>query len=97
VREAVELTRRRLVEHYVASSRAPRCNDRLPALDGLLDLADIVAHTVGPGTRGERLVPPLDPAAWNLLEVPVSALASIVEQTRRQLDGACALVRGAAA
>ena len=85
------------LEDAVAFHHRPAADRRSPIESATIHLADIVAHTVGAGTSGERLVPPLDPAAWSLLELPVSALASIVEQTRRQLDGACALVRDAAA
>jgi len=85
------------LEDAVAFHHRPAADRRSPVESATIHLADIVAHTVGAGTSGERLVPPLDPAAWNLLELPVSALASIVEQTRRQLDGACALVRDTAA
>lgn len=51
-------------------------------------LADIVAHALEAGSSGERRVPPLDEEAWDRLSLPVSALASIVEQTRRNLEGA---------
>jgi HD-like signal output (HDOD) protein len=85
------------LEDAVAFHHRPSADRRSPIESATIHLADIVAHTVGAGTSGERLVPPLDPAAWSLLELPVSALSSIVEQTRRQLDGACALVRDAAA
>jgi HD-like signal output (HDOD) protein len=85
------------LEDAVAFHHRPTADRRSPVESATIHLADIVAHTIGAGTSGERLVPPLDPAAWSLLELPVSALASIVEQTRRQLDGAGALVRDAAA
>src|SRR5262245_28788374 len=57
-----------------------------------IHLADIVAHALEAGSSGERRVPPLDPEAWNRLGLPVSALASIIEQAERELNGARALV-----
>jgi HD-like signal output (HDOD) protein len=80
----------------VACHHRPESDTRASRESATVHVADIVAHALEVGTSGERLVPPLEPAAWEQLDLPASALASVVDQTERQLGAAMALVGAAA-
>lgn len=54
----------------------------------IIHIADIIAHSLELGSSGEKLVPPLDPKAWDLLQLPTSLLSSIVSQMNRQFPDA---------
>jgi HD-like signal output (HDOD) protein len=84
------------LEDAVACHHRPAEDPRSPRASATVHVADIVAHALEAGSSGERLVPPLDSVAWERLGLPVSALASILDQTELQLQGALALVSASA-
>ena len=96
-----ELLRRWQVPGGLADAVAYHHRPELDPDDGsasaTIHLADIVAHVLEAGSSGERRVPPLDEEAWRRLGLPVSALAPVVEQTRRNLEGARSLAAPGAA
>ncbi|MBI4805916.1 MAG: HDOD domain-containing protein [Desulfovibrio sp.] len=52
----------------------------------LIHLADILALSIGLGQSGSPLAPPLQPAVWDHLNIPKSALGAAAAQAQRQLD-----------
>ena len=55
-----------------------------PVPAAIVHLADIIVNSLGIGSSGERYVPPLDSAAWEELELPVSSLEKIIGQATHQ-------------
>ena len=53
----------------------------------IVHLADIIVNSLGIGSSGERYVPPLDHAAWESLELPVSGLEKVIGQATHQFNG----------
>lgn len=58
----------------------------------MIHLADIICHALELGSSGELFVPPLDPIAWERLDIPASALAMIVKQVESQLEETYAIL-----
>ncbi|MCP4630406.1 MAG: HDOD domain-containing protein [bacterium] len=50
----------------------------------IVHLADIIVNSLGTGSSGERYVPPLDNAAWEGLELPVSSFEKVIGQATHQ-------------
>ncbi len=64
------------VEYHHAPDLAPQ-----HALEAtVLHTADIIVNAMQYGSRGEFIVAPLSEQAWNRLQLPVEALAQVVEQ-----------------
>ena len=63
--------------HYPSQAQQP-----VPA--AIVHLADIIVNSLGIGSSGERYVPPLDSAAWEELELPVSSFEKIIGQATHQ-------------
>lgn len=68
----------------VAHHHRPSQSVAYPREAAVLHLADIVANAFGFGSSGEHLVPPLDDAAWNLLQIPAVQMDSILRQVEQQ-------------
>lgn len=66
----------------------PDLDTTAPLESATIHLADILAHALEAGSSGDRRVPALDSEAWDRLDLPVRALAAIVEQTELQLRAA---------
>ncbi|MCH8157018.1 MAG: HDOD domain-containing protein [Nitrospinae bacterium] len=64
----------------------PREAPNYPLDAAIIHLADLIVHAMELGHSGERFVPPLDPQAWDKIELPSSLMASIVEQLDRQYE-----------
>ncbi len=73
------------ISEPVACHHTPARAHIFPLETAVIHLADIICLSMGLGCSGERLVPPLNPAAWNRLDIPASALAVIVKQVEPQL------------
>ena len=72
------------LENTVAFHHQPAdAPDPVPA--AMVHLADILVNALGLGTSGERLVPPLDPRAWDCLDLPAGSLEAVVAQSVNQL------------
>ncbi len=60
----------------------------------LVHVADVAAIAQGFGYNGSPLVPPLNPAAWEALGLPVSVLAVALSQARRQVGDIVSMLLG---
>jgi HD-like signal output (HDOD) protein len=59
-----------------------RAKQPMPAT--VVHLADIIVNGLGIGSSGEKFVPPLDNAAWESLELPISKFEKIIGQATHQ-------------
>jgi HD-like signal output (HDOD) protein len=50
----------------------------------IVHLADIMVISLGIGSSGEKFVPPLDSAAWENLEFPISSFEKVIGQATQQ-------------
>ncbi len=75
-------------EEIVAFHHKPNLATRFPVEAAIVHLADILAHSMGLGSSGERYVPPLNQEAWERLALPVSVLVPTFEQIDRQFEDA---------
>ncbi|MCX4190697.1 HDOD domain-containing protein [Methylophaga sp. OBS3] len=74
--------------HHVPSS-APQ-----PAIDvNIVHIADVLVSSVPFGHNGDQHVPPLDPQAWQSLNLETSAIESLLANVSDQLDTLAALMR----
>ena len=76
----------------VACHHTPAKAQMFPLEAAVIHLADIICLAMALGSSGERLIPPLNPLAWNRLNIPPSALASIVKQAEPQLEETFAIL-----
>ena len=76
------------LEEVVMFHHNPTASTRFPVETAIIHLADIVAHSMGLGSSGEQLVPPLDEQAWGLLGFQPSVLSTIEDQVDRQYQDA---------
>jgi HD-like signal output (HDOD) protein len=76
----------------VACHHTPSKAHMFPLEAAVIHLADIICLAMELGCSGERLVPPISPAAWNLLDIPANVLSTIVKQVEPQLAGAFAIL-----
>lgn len=76
------------LEEIVMHHHNPSSAMRFPVETAIVHVADIIVHSMRLGTSGESYVPPLDPAAWDKLNLHPSALASVEEQVDRQYQDA---------
>lgn len=59
---------------------------KYPVETATLHLADVMCHTMGYSPADDWQVPPLDAAAWDLLDIPVKQLDTIIRQSEVQLE-----------
>lgn len=59
----------------------------------IVHLADIIANSLGLGSSGERYIPPLDNAAWENLELPVSCFEKVIGQATHQFKSLEAILQ----
>lgn len=76
----------------VACHHSPNGAEQFPLEAAIIHLADIICHAMEFGFSGERLVPPLAPAAWERLGLPPSMLATIIRQAEPQLEETFAIL-----
>jgi HD-like signal output (HDOD) protein len=79
-------------EEVVGFHHKPNLATRFPVETAIVHVADIVAHSMGLGSSGERFVPALDPEAWERLALPISTLAPTFEQVDRQFGDAVKII-----
>lgn len=70
----------------VTCHHSPNGAEQFPLEAAIIHLADIICQAMEFGFSGERFVPPLAPAAWERLGLPVSMLATIIRQAEPQLE-----------
>ncbi len=76
------------LEEIVMYHHNPMSATRFPMETAIVHVSDIIVHSMQLGTSGERYIPPLDPAAWEKLNLHPSVLASVEEQVDRQYQDA---------
>jgi putative nucleotidyltransferase with HDIG domain len=73
------------LENIVKYHHTPQKSQN-PLEPAIVHLADIMTNALGMGSSGERLVPPLDPDAWELIDLSTNILALIINQMDRQVE-----------
>jgi HD-like signal output (HDOD) protein len=72
------------LEESVAYHHRPTRARRYPVEAALVHVADVIAQALELGSSGDRYVPPVEPEAWAVLELPVSVVGTVVEEVERQ-------------
>jgi HD-like signal output (HDOD) protein len=78
----------------VARHHTPSKAEHYPIGAALIHLADIICQAFEFGSSGDRLVPPLEPTAWEHLAIPAGALPLIMKQIEPQLEETFAIFGG---
>jgi HD-like signal output (HDOD) protein len=74
-----------IIENTVCFHHEPGdAPDPVPA--AIVHVADLLVNALGIGTSGERLVPPLDARAWEVLGLSPSCFEVVIHQTIHQLN-----------
>ena len=68
-----------LYHHNPSEAQQP-----IPA--AIVHLSDIIVNSIGIGSSGEKFVPPLDTAAWENLDLPLSGFESVIGQATHQFN-----------
>jgi HD-like signal output (HDOD) protein len=76
------------LEETVMYHHNPTAATRFPIETAIIHVADVIVHAMDLGSSGERFVPPLEPEAWDRLNLTPSILASVEEQIDRQYQDA---------
>lgn len=79
--------------HHRPSPRNGACHTG----GAIVHVANVIAHAIETGARGEFCVPPLDPRAWDHLRLPVTVLPWILRQLDSQCEDAIGMILGQAA
>ncbi|HIJ86193.1 MAG TPA: HDOD domain-containing protein [Desulfuromonadales bacterium] len=80
------------ISEPVACHHAPAEALRYPLEAATIHLADLICHTMGYSMADSAHIPPLDPRAWDLLEIPVNQLGTIIKQSEIQIEETCAII-----
>jgi HD-like signal output (HDOD) protein len=83
-----------IISEPVACHHAPGRAELYPVESSLMHVADVIGHAMQVGFGGEPFVPPLDTRSWERMDIPVSLLATIIEQGDAQLTEAMAILSG---
>ena len=73
------------LENIVEYHHTPQKSQN-PLEPAIVHLADIMTNALGMGSSGERFVPPLDPDAWELIDLSTNILALTINQMDRQVE-----------
>ena len=72
-----------ILENNVLYHHSPsKAQQPIPAT--IVHLADIIVNSLGIGSSGEKFVPPLDTAAWENLDLPLSSFDMLIGQATHQ-------------
>ncbi|MFZ4857002.1 MAG: HDOD domain-containing protein [Desulfuromonadaceae bacterium] len=80
------------ISEPVAYHHAPAEALRYPMEAATIHLADILCHTMDYNLTGNSHIPPLDNSAWDLLDIPVNQLDTIIKQSEAQIKETCAIL-----
>lgn len=72
------------LEEAVGFHHSPMSAKRFPAEAAVIHAADIIANAMQLGSSGETRVPPLNEQSWQHIDLPPSAIGSIVDQLEVQ-------------
>ncbi|NVN89597.1 MAG: HDOD domain-containing protein [Desulfuromonadales bacterium] len=76
----------------VACHHKPAAAEQYPLETAVVHLSDIICQAMQWGRTGAQVVPPLDEAAWERINIPVSILGVILKQSELQLEDAMAIL-----
>src|SRR5262245_47231944 len=76
------------LEKVVAFHHTPQKALRYPIETAIVQVADVITHTMELGSSGERLVPQLNSEAWERVGFPASLLPDTLGQVERQFHDA---------
>ncbi|MBF0285189.1 MAG: HDOD domain-containing protein [Magnetococcales bacterium] len=62
----------------------PSLSEDYQLMSAVVHVADIVAKCLGFGSSGDSRVPPLDPWAWEAIDLPASVLPKVMDEVARQ-------------
>jgi HD-like signal output (HDOD) protein len=80
------------ISEPVAFHHAPADAERYPLEAATIHLADIVCDTIGYSLTDSCYISPLDSGAWDLLDIPVNQLDTIIKQSEAQIEETCAIL-----
>ena len=83
-----------ILDEVVRFHHNPRLASLHPIETAIVHVADILSHSLQFGTSGESFIPPLDPKAWELLNIPISSLSPILDQLGRDIADVLQTVMG---
>jgi len=83
-----------IISEPVACHHAPGRAEQFPLETSLVHVADVIGHAMQVGFSGESFIPPMDVCSWELLDIPVSMLSTIITQADAQLNEALAILSG---
>jgi len=75
-----------------AFHHSPAAALRYPLEAATIHLADIICDSMGFNQVEGWHIPPVDNAAWSILDIPVSQLDTIIKQSEKQIEEACAIL-----
>lgn len=75
----------KLLENAIRYHHRPM-ESETPFEAAIVHVADVVANALGTGSSGEYYVPPLVPAAWEVLEMPAGVLRCIIQQADQRVS-----------
>lgn len=70
----------------VACHHSPGGAAQYPLETAIIHLANIVCNALEVGSSGEWYVPPINPAAWEKLDMPSGTISTIIRQVRPQME-----------
>ncbi len=85
-----------VLSEVVACHHAPASASSYPLETAIVHVADILAHGLQFGTSGENFIPPVDPRAWEILDIPISSLTPILDQMERDISEVLQTIMGGA-
>jgi HD-like signal output (HDOD) protein len=68
----------RSLEEMVTCHHTPSQAKQFPVDVAAVHVADLITHAMQLGSSGEQFVPPLDPSAWDKLEVSTTILTGLI-------------------
>ena len=80
------------ISEPIAFHHSPAEALRYPLEAAIIHLADIISHTLGYSLTENWLIPPLNNTAWEMLDIPVNQLDTIIKQSEKQIEETCAIL-----
>ena len=75
----------------VSCHHSPGGASQYPLETAIIHLSNIICNALEVGFSGEWYVPPINPAAWEKLDIPSATISSIFRQVRPQIEEAFAI------
>ncbi len=72
----------------ITAHHNPAIAKELPEHAAVIHIADVIARAMGIGNGGDPMIPVVSSHAWELIEIPISKLESIVEEADEEVERA---------